>query len=150
MKTIVALVDFSNLTSRIVEQGSQLARAFQGKLILLHVVPEQPAVVEIGIASPTVMQPPSEQKVEADYQGLLTLRDSLANSGVNVLIQQLEGVGVAKLLDQCRSLETDVIVLGSHHHSALYNLFVGSFTKDVLQRATCPVFIVPAPEAGHA
>jgi nucleotide-binding universal stress UspA family protein len=145
MKTIVALVDFSDLTPRIVEHGSQLAKAFQGRLILLHVVPEQPAVVEIGIASPTVMQPPSAQKVEADYNYLLGLRDRLAGSGVNVLVQQLEGAGVGKLLEQCRSLEADLIVIGSHHHGALYQLFIGSFTKDVLKQATCPIYVVPAP-----
>jgi nucleotide-binding universal stress UspA family protein len=150
MKNIVALVDFSDLTIRIAEQASQLAKAFQGKLVLLHVVPEQPAVVELGLASPTVMQPPSEKKVEAHLNRLLTLRDSLIASGVNVVVQQLEGVGVGKVLEQCRTLETDLIILGTHHHSALYHLFVGSFTSDVLKSATCPVMVVPSPAHGQA
>jgi nucleotide-binding universal stress UspA family protein len=146
MKTIVALIDYSDLTNRIVDQAVLVTKAFQGRLILLHVVPEEPAVVELGLASPTVMQPPSERKVEKDYNQLLELRDSLANSGVNVLVQQLEEGGVQKVLDQCRALETDLIVMGSHHHSALYNLLVGTFTNDVLRRATCPVMVVPGEE----
>jgi nucleotide-binding universal stress UspA family protein len=146
MKTIVALIDYSDLTKRIVDQAVQLTKAFQGKLILLHVVPEEPSVVELGLASPTVLQPASERKIEKDYNQLLDLRDSLANSGVNVLVQQLEQGGVQKLLDQCRNLETDLIVMGTHHHSALYNLLVGTFTNDVLKRATCPVLVVPAEE----
>jgi len=146
MKTIVALVDFSDLTNRIVEQACKLATAFQGKVVLLHVVPEQPAVVELGLASPTVMQPPSEKKVEADFNKLLDLRDSLAGSGVNVVVQQLEQGGVGKLLDQCHALETDLIVMGSHHHSALYHLIVGTFTSDVIKQATCPVMVVPELE----
>lgn len=143
MKTIVALVDFSDLTTSIVEQGSKLAKAMEGKLILLHVVPEQAAVVELGLASPTVMQPPSGEKVENHLQRLLALRDTLTTSGVNVAVQQLEGVRVAKVLEQCRALEADLIVLGTHHHSALYQLFVGSFTSDVLRHAPCPVMVVP-------
>src|SRR4051812_7601414 len=107
MKTIVALVDFSDLTPRVIEQAAQLTRAFEARLILLHMVPEQPAVVEIGIASPTVMQPASEKKIEEDQNRLLALRDSLANSGVNVLVQQLDKGGDAKILEQCRTLETD-------------------------------------------
>ncbi len=144
MKTIVALVDFSDLTTRIVEQASKMATAFHGKLILLHVVPEQPAVVELGVASPTVLQPASEKKVEADFNRLLDLRDTLANSGVNVGVQQLEEGGAHKLLEQCRVLETDLIVMGAHHHSALYHLFIGTFTNNVLKHSVCPVMVVPA------
>lgn len=146
MNTIVALVDFSNLTTGIVELACQLATAFQGKVILLHVVPEQASVVELGLASPTVLQPASEQKVESDFNRLLDLRDSLAGSGVHVAVQQLEEGGVSKLLEQCRALDTDLIVMGSHHHSALYHLIVGTFTSNVLKRATCPVMVVPELE----
>jgi nucleotide-binding universal stress UspA family protein len=110
------------------------------------VVPEQAAVVELGLASPTVLQPASEQKVESDFNRLLDLRDSLAGSGVNVTVQQLEEGGVSKLLEQCRALETDLIVMGSHHHSALYHLIVGTFTSNVLKQATCPVMVVPEVE----
>jgi len=146
MKTIVALVDFSDLTTRIVELACQMATAFQGKVILLHVVPEQAAVVELGLASPTVLQPASEQKIESDFKRLLDLRESLTGSGVNVAVQQLEEGGVSKLLEQCRVLETDLIVMGSHHHSALYHLIVGTFTSNVLKQATCPVMVVPEVE----
>lgn len=147
MKTIVALIDYSDLTSRIVDQAVQLARSFQSRLILLHLVPEEPAVVELGLASPTVLQPASEKKIEKDYNRLLELRDSLTSSGVNVLVQQLEQGGVGKVLEQCRTLEADLIVMGTHHHGALYHLLVGTFTNDVLKRATCPVMVVPAEEA---
>jgi len=144
MKTIVALVDFSDVTTRVVEQSTVLAAAFESRLILLHVVPEQPAVLELGLASPTVLQKPSERKIEADYNNLLDIRDSLAKSGTNVQVQQLEQGGVKKVLEQCRTFETSLIVMGSHHHNALYHLLVGTFTDDVLKRATCPVMVVPA------
>ncbi len=144
MKTIVALVDFSDVTARVIDQATQLARAFAARLILLHVVPEQPAVVELGIASPTVLQAPSEQRIEADYNALLELRNSLADSGVTISVQQLERASVGKVLELIQHLETDVIVVGTHHHSALYQFFVGTFTSDILKRATCPVLVVPA------
>jgi nucleotide-binding universal stress UspA family protein len=150
MKTIVALVDFSDVTPPVLEHATKLARAFQSRLVLLHAVPDQPAVVELGLASPTVMVEPSEKKIEADYNGLLDLRDSLAESGVEVLVQQLEHSSVAKLLDQCLGLGADIIVMGSHHHGAFYQLLVGTLTNDVLKRATCPVLVVPAPSEKSA
>ena len=107
-------------------------------------------VVELGLASPTIMQHPSERKIEADYNSLLDLRDSLAQSGVQVLVQQLEHSNLQQLLELCQSLQADVIVMGSHHHGALYQLVVGTFTADVLKRATCPVLVVPPPGAKPA
>jgi nucleotide-binding universal stress UspA family protein len=150
MKTIVALVDFSDVTTRVIEQATQLAKAFQSKVTLLHVVPEQPAVVELGLASPTVFQPPSERKIEADYNRLLDLRDSLADSGVNITVHQLERAGVGRVLEQCKGLAAELIVMGSHHHSALYHLLAGTFTSTVLKHATCPVMVVPAPSLARA
>jgi len=144
MKTIIALIDFSDVTPRLLAEAAPLANALGARLILLHVVPEEPAVVELGIASPTVFRAPSEKKIGADYEALLELRDSLADSGVEVSAQQLERGGVVKVLERCRELEAGMIVVGAHHHSALYQLFVGSFTSDVLKRATCPVLVVPA------
>jgi nucleotide-binding universal stress UspA family protein len=147
MKTIVALVDFSDVTPCVVEQAALHARTYGAKLTLLHVVPSEPAVVEFGIASPTLLQPPSERRIESDYNQLLNLRDSLANSGVQVSAQQLEQADVIKLLDVCHSLEADLIVVGTHHHSTLYQFFIGSFAADVLKRAKCPVLVVP-PSGG--
>ena len=150
MQTIVALVDFSDVTPRVLEQATKLTTAFHGRLILLHAVPDQPSVVELGLVSPTIMREPSERKIEADYNSLLDLRDSLGQSGVQVLVQQLEHSSVEKLLEQCQHLHADVIIMGSHHHGAFYQLVVGTFTSDVLKRATCPVLVVPAPSAKPA
>lgn len=150
MNTIIALVDFSDVTQRVIDQAVLMARTFGARLILIHVVPSEPAVVELGLASPTVLQPPSERKIEADYEQLLNLRDSLADSGVQVSAQQLEQAGIGKVVEICRNLEADLIVVGTHHHSALYQFFIGTYTADVLKRATCPVLVIPPLEAKKA
>lgn len=143
MKTIIALVDFSDITPRVVEQATLHARTYGARLVLVHVVPAEPAVVEFGIASPTLLRPPSERRIENDYNQLLNLRDSLADSGVQVSAQQLEQADVLKVLDLCQTLEADLIVVGTHHHSMLYQFFLGGYTADVLKRANCPVLVVP-------
>jgi nucleotide-binding universal stress UspA family protein len=144
MNTIVALVDFSDLTAQVVAQATKLAHAFGTRLILMHVVPEEPAVVELGLASPTLMQPPSERRIEADYERLVTLHESLSGEGLNVSIHQMDQGNAAKVVEACANLGTDLIIGGSHHHSTLYHLFVGTFTSEVLKLAKCPVMIVPA------
>jgi nucleotide-binding universal stress UspA family protein len=144
MKTVIALVDFSDITPRVIEQATLHARTYGARLILVHVVPAEPAVVEFGIASPTLLQPPSERRIEKDYNQLLSLRDSLANSGVPVSAQQLEQADIRKVVALCQNLEADLIVVGTHHHSALYQFFIGTYTADILEKAHCPVLVVPA------
>ena len=147
MKTIIALVDFSDVTERVVEQASLHARTYGARLVLVHVVPSEPAVVEFGIASPTLLQPPSERRIEQDHQQLMNLRDSLANAGVQVSAQQLEQADVSKVLEVCHQLEADLIVIGTHCHSTMYQFFIGSYSADVLKRAKCPVLVVPCAGA---
>jgi nucleotide-binding universal stress UspA family protein len=144
MKTIVALVDFSDVAAKVLEQAAEQAKAFDARVILLHVVPKEPVVMGFGLASPMVLEAPTELCIETDRKRLEVLRDSLIASGVNVLMEQLTEGTVERLLEECGMWQADLIVLGSHHHSTVYNWFIGTFTAEVLKSAECPVLVVPA------
>jgi len=144
MKTIVALVDLSDLTFKVLKQAHLLARAFNSQIIILHVVGEQPVVIDVGLASPVIMQAPSEETIQSHYAQLLEMRDSLVKFGVRDTVQQLEAASVETVLEETRKCGADLIILGSHHHSKIYRLLVGTITDDVLKRAHCPVLVVPS------
>ncbi|OYW71899.1 MAG: hypothetical protein B7Z37_26490 [Verrucomicrobia bacterium 12-59-8] len=146
MKTIVALVDLSDLTFKVLKQAHHLASAFKAEVIILHVVPKEPVVIDVGIISPTVMQDPSAETVKKQYAQLLEMRDSLIKFGVSATVQQFEGAGVDTVLTEIKRLHADLVILGSHHHSTFYNLLIGSVTNDILKRASCPVLVVPSDE----
>jgi nucleotide-binding universal stress UspA family protein len=54
------------------------------------------------------------------------------------------GSPISLIVDRAEKCGADYIVMGSHGHTALYDLLVGSTTHGVLMRAKCPVVIVPA------
>jgi nucleotide-binding universal stress UspA family protein len=56
---------------------------------------------------------------------------------------QLTGSPATLILAQAKIEDADYIVMGSHGHTALYDLLVGSTTYQVLRRTSCPVLIVP-------
>lgn len=145
MKTIVTLVDFSDATFKVLKQAHTFAKAFGSQVVILHVVPPEPVVVDFGIA-PTVMHSPSPEAVKADESRLLELQESLTKHGVQASIKQIQGTSLESLLAECEQSHPDLIIVGSHRHGALYNLLVGSVTAGVLKRATCPVLVVPAGE----
>ena len=143
MKTIVALVDFSDMTFKLLKQAHQLASAFGSEVILLHVVSPDPVVVDFGMA-PTVYRPPSPETIAAEGDRLSQLQESLEKFGVRTSTRQIQGTRVEDLIEECRRLGADLIIVGSHGHGAVYNLLVGSITSQVLKSAPCPVLVVPA------
>ncbi|CAN5758899.1 universal stress protein [soil metagenome] len=146
MKTIVALVDLSDLTFKVLKQAHSLAKAFDSQVVILHVVPKEPTVVDIGLVAQTILQDPSPQLIEQHRAQLLEMRDSLVKFGVDTTVQQLAGASVDAVLEETKKLQADLIILGSHHHSTFYNLLIGSVTDDVLKRAHCPVLVVPSDD----
>ena len=144
MKTIVALVDFSDVTAKVLKQSQEMAEAFKGKVILLHAVPDEPVLVDMGVLAPTVLEPASDPKREEDYTKLINLRNSLASSGVSVSVHQLEDGNLNGIFGQCEQLDADLIIVGAHHHGTFYNWLIGTCTAEVLKRAHCPVLVVPS------
>jgi nucleotide-binding universal stress UspA family protein len=65
---------------------------------------------------------------------------------VSVECIQVVGAPVPNILDQAEKYVADYIVMGSHGHTAFYDLLVGSTTHGVLMRAKCPVVIVPSAQ----
>jgi nucleotide-binding universal stress UspA family protein len=144
MKTIVALVDFSDLTFKILKEAHTLAKAFGSHVVILHVITKHPVVIDAGLVSPTVMEDPSPERIGEDEAHLLELRDSLEKFGVQASVRQIQAENVEQVLDEARNLEADLIIVGSHRHGKFYNLLVGSVTEHVLRHAPCPVVVVPA------
>jgi nucleotide-binding universal stress UspA family protein len=75
---------------------------------------------------------------------LTKFEERLKAEGVETDTLQFTGAPVANILKQAEKCQADYIVMGSHGHTAFYDLLVGSTTHGVLLRSTCPVIIVPA------
>ncbi len=146
MKTIVALVDLSDLTFKVLKHAHALATAFNSEVIILHVLGKTPVVMDVGIVSPVVMEDPLPTVVKEQAEQLLEMRDSLIKFGVRARVDQMANAKVAAVLAETKRLNADLIILGSHHHSTIYHMLVGSVAVDVLKHAHCPVLVVPSDE----
>ena len=74
-------------------------------------------------------------------------RVTLKAAQVPAETMQLNGPPIRLIVEQAKDLGAHYIVMGSHGHTALYDLLVGSTTHGVLMRAGCPVVITPGPKA---
>jgi nucleotide-binding universal stress UspA family protein len=71
------------------------------------------------------------------------VKAALSAQAIPVEIAQFSGAPVVHIIEQAEKYDADYIVMGSHGHTAFYDLLVGSTTHGVLKRAKCPVLIVP-------
>ncbi len=143
MKTILTPVDFSGITPAVVAAAAQLAKDQQGKVVLMNVA-QQPIVTSQYAPFLENIGEIIAVSERAAAKELSRLQESLAASGVATETIQFAGPPVTEILKQADLLKADYIVLGSHGHTAFYDLLVGSTTHGILLRAKCPVLIVPA------
>lgn len=54
-----------------------------------------------------------------------------------------EGYPFEKIIEVAKELGSDLIVMGSHGHTGIGKIFLGSVTERVIGGAPCPVLVVP-------
>ena len=147
MKTILAPVDFSSVTESVLAEAASLARAVKGHIVLLSIIQPPTAIADYA----PLMQDIAEITVAGEKSAshkLNSLVKKLEADGLSAESVHLIGAPVPHILSEAGRLHADYIVMGSHGHTALYELLVGSTTHGVLMRAPCPVVIVPAAKPG--
>ena len=143
MKTILAPLDFSSVSDAVVAQARELASAINARIVLLAVI--QPPAITHEYAA--IMDNIAEITAAGEKNAARQLtRHQTQLSGQRVMVEtvQLTGSPIPVILEQAVRFHADYIVMGSHGHTALYDLLVGSTTHGVLMRARCPVVIVPS------
>jgi nucleotide-binding universal stress UspA family protein len=145
MKTILAPIDFSPATKGVIAAASSLARSYDGRVVLLNVT-QPPLMMTEESLYVIDMDALTARTARAAVIQLEELREKLDNDFIHTEVMQLTGSPVALILEQARKLPADYIVMGSHGHTAFYDLLAGSTATGVVRKATCPVVIVPPPQ----
>ena len=85
-----------------------------------------------------------KEKVAKQAEEVLHNTDKLLNEA-NIIHETrlLSGAPGTMLSNLAKSKEFDLIIMGSHGHSDISGLFLGSVTHKVLNTIYCPVLVVP-------
>jgi len=77
------------------------------------------------------------EKILKKAEGIFT------GQGVDFELETIAGLPGDVLTNQAKTKDYDLIIMGSHGHSDIAGLFLGSVTHKVLNTIYCPVLIVP-------
>src|SRR3954471_6619944 len=117
MKMILAPIDFSNATPRVVDEAAKLAQALDGYVLLLHVVRVPDAATDFVMEEQDIAELLDTLERAADQQ-LVGFREGLQRRGIATQSLRRNGYPAVEIIDQARNLSADYIVLGSHGHTA--------------------------------
>jgi nucleotide-binding universal stress UspA family protein len=150
MKTIVAAVDFSNATPGVIGMAVRLAKAFDARLHLLHVVEQEPTYSAYGF-TPDEYPALQGYQQEAKRRAASKLEELLASVSPdlpNSVLELIEDSPLHGIIDYVKKVEADLLVLGSHGHGVVVSLLLGSVAEGMVRKSVVPTLIVPAASKG--
>jgi universal stress protein A len=145
VKTVLAPIDFSHASERVISSAIKLARAVDARLVLLAVVPR--VNVEGRTLSLTLAAADLAVETEKDVARRLTrLQRSLRDDGVTAHVVHVSGDPRSCILEKAEELSANYVIMAAHGDRAFDHAMIGGTASGVLRRATCPVVLIPEEE----
>jgi nucleotide-binding universal stress UspA family protein len=145
IERILCPVDFSESSVNAYDYAESLARHYQAKLFLNHVVDFDLPPYEYYALSTDLEEVYRKTCADAQDQ-LLQLAKSHSKNGVQPECLVQEGAVTESILSFAEAQGVDLIVMGAHGRKGFDRAMLGSVAEKVLRKAHCPVLVVGKPK----
>lgn len=144
-ETIVCATDFSDPADDALQMACDLARRYEAKLVLLHVV----TLWEYDPGNPSWRFPalPEEYQsgiVQGPQRQLEERREQLADASIEIESMLVRGYDAAAEIVRVATddVGADLVVMGTHGHTGIAHLLLGSVAGKVVRTFPGPVLTV--------
>lgn len=146
LKRILVPTDFSKFSHQALMYGVALAEKFGAEICLLHVVQDLAVFIPdmVTVAPPIV--PSLEQMTAAVQAAFDRIVRENALERFSFRREVCQGTPFLEIIRFAKENDVDLIVMGTHGHSGLIHVLLGSVTDKVVRKAPCPVLTVRHPE----
>jgi nucleotide-binding universal stress UspA family protein len=141
MKLLVA-VDLSESTQKIVEKVEEISKKYPVKVWVMHNAEPETDVVEFKV-DPIAARGSLAKKFHDEHRQIQDIANRLRKAGLDATALLVHGETVETILQEASDLDVDMIVVGSHGRGAMYQLLVGSVSKEILHDSPIPVLVIP-------
>ena len=145
IKNILLAMDFSNSNTAF-NYAIDLKEKYKSKLIVLNVNEaflnkDEMIMSRVGVDE--VMKTNEEIALNAKEKFNQILASLNIDNPSDIRMVLREGVASKEIIEYVEGNNIDLIIIGSHSHSKIAELFVGSTTNKVINKSKIPVLVVP-------
>ena len=141
IKTVMIALDYDETSQKVAETGFSLAKEMNSETVLLHVISESPVYYSSYMYMRELKVDIFSDLKKSTQEFLDKTKKHLGDESIKTVLK--EGFIADTILKTANELNADIIVMGSHSRKWLETIILGSAAKDVLNRTTIPLFIVP-------
>jgi nucleotide-binding universal stress UspA family protein len=148
MKNILVPTDFSENAGKAVEFAAVIAGSWNATLTLLSVY--TPAVSRYNMISPLLVDEIAQAKKEI-LEKLQLTAGTVKEVYPGVTCHTTVGTGetVEGILEAVDAVKADLIIMGTQGASSIEKVLLGSNAADIIEKAECPVLVVPGGTEIH-
>jgi nucleotide-binding universal stress UspA family protein len=143
MKTIIAAIDFSDASKKVLAQASAMAKSTGAKVYVVHGIEQLAAFYDIYGYTVPDMTNFSQQATDRANEALQKRADGMNLPSDQVETRIVEGTFIDALLDFAREVNGDMLIVGSHGHGLVARVLLGSTAQRLLHKTEIPTLVVP-------
>jgi nucleotide-binding universal stress UspA family protein len=141
LNNIMCLTDLSKFSNQTIDYGIALAKEFESRLYLCHVV-DIPSMAFYNEAH----LDPIEQQNQLVSHAETTLADLAKNEKIDWQPLITVGPTVSEISRLVKEKYIDLVISASHGRSGLKRLVLGSVTEELMRIISCPMLVIGGNE----
>jgi len=148
LQAILVATDFSDCSGAAFQTAAQLAKTFQAKIILFHVI----SLKRVKVLSEHLEQEPETLVAMLRKRAQEQLAEFLKRwNSADLEVESLVSVGMPfqEIAVKARDLAVDLVTIGGYGRSGrgpIEEVFFGSTAEKVVRMLPCPALCVPMAE----
>lgn len=153
-KRILAVLDFSDNTGKVLEYTRHWACQEKASVCLLHPEPPQSGYAYLapgpgysgflGFGEQAVLnQEVQSVLLDNDRKALELVQKELEKTGINAEIRLLIGDRTEQIVKAAEEFKSDLIIMGGHQQSFFADILFGNNEKTLIRKTPCPLLIIP-------
>jgi nucleotide-binding universal stress UspA family protein len=140
LKKILYPTDFSESSLEAMKYGVSFAKEYGARLILMHVVSENPEGLNLPrVSSEESVEHELIQEAERQLKVILPLEQ---RKDLSWEMATLRGNPANEIIRYAHENDVDLIIIGTHGRSGFEHIIFGSTAEKVVRKAPCPVLSV--------
>ncbi|MFN4259599.1 MAG: universal stress protein [Gemmataceae bacterium] len=146
LHNILVPTDFSKSSYNALKYAAAFADKFGAAIYLLHVVQDMALFIPDMVTVAPPVAPSIDQLTAAARDAFAKMIEEQNLGHLTIHCEVREGNPHQVIVQFAKEKDLDLIVMGTHGHTGLAHLLLGSVAEKVVRTAPCPVLTVRHPE----